>query len=372
MSDRPVFAAIRFVADPPTLELLDQRVLPGHVRHVTCVAAADTAAAIQQMVVRGAPAIGVAAAYGFYMAAVSASAAAGDRAAFDAALDAAYDVLSNSRPTAVNLRWALDRLRGVVSAARPGIALDAVCAAVLDDARAIAREDEAACRAMARHGLALLPAARADGTDGGVRILHHCNTGSLATSNYGTALGLIRAAHHADPRTFVYVDETRPRLQGARLTAFELVQENIDHLLIVDSAAAMLMSAKKVDLVTVGSDRIAASGHVANKIGTLSLAVNARHFGVPFVVVAPVSTIDLNALTGADIEIEEREDSEITHPCGLDCPAVAPAKTRTFNPAFDVTPPDLVTAIVTEYGIARPPYNESLAALCARAARDFI
>jgi methylthioribose-1-phosphate isomerase len=368
MSIGAAFTTIRFIDNPPKLELLDQRVLPGKVCYVTCTSATDTADAIQTMVVRGAPAIGITAAYGFYLAVASAASSCFvDRAAFNKSVTEAYDILNASRPTAVNLKWALDRLRGVIAASSPDDSLPEICKAVLSGAHAIAHEDEAACRAMGQHGLELVPTERRDGTEGGVRILHHCNTGSLATSNYGTALGLIRAAHEADPRTFVYVDETRPRLQGARLTAFELVQEEIDHLLIVDSAAAVLMSMNKVDLVTVGSDRITADGHVANKIGTMSLAVNAKHFSVPFVVVAPISTVDLNAATGSNVEIENRADSEITHPCGLDHPAVAPAETKTFNPAFDITPPDLIAAIVTEFGVARPPYRTSLAALCALA-----
>jgi methylthioribose-1-phosphate isomerase len=307
--------------DPPELVLLDQRVLPSSVAYVRCRTPAEAAAAIRAMVVRGAPAIGCAAAYGYYLGV--AAAVAGNNGALAAAAEDAFHVLNASRPTAVNLHAALLRVDG---ARRSAQAPDAsMCADVLREANAIATEDEAACHAMGRLGLEFVPAR-------GARILHHCNTGSLATSAYGTALGVVRAAFERDPTVHVWIDETRPRLQGARLTAWECAQEGIAHKLIVDSAAAALMALGKVDVVTVGADRVAADGSVANKIGTYSLAVNAKHHGVPFIVVAPTSTIDVTASTGADIPIEERSPSEITHPCGEQHPSVAPEDTPVFNP----------------------------------------
>jgi methylthioribose-1-phosphate isomerase len=310
--------------NPPELVLLDQRVLPASVEYITCRTPSETAAAIRAMVVRGAPAIGCAAAYGYYMGVAATASGSGASTATTSladAAEAAFAELDASRPTAVNLRCALERVNLARLRASAGSELDAV----LREAVAIATEDEAACRAMGQLGLEFVPASNA-------RILHHCNTGSLATSAYGTALGLIRAAHERDPSVHVWVDETRPRLQGARLTAWECVQEGISHQLIVDSAAASLMAAGKVDVVTVGADRIAANGAVANKIGTYSLSVNANHHNIPFIVVAPTSTIDLTASTGADIPIEERIASEVTHPCGDDHPSVAPRDTPVFNP----------------------------------------
>lgn len=350
----------------PLAELLDQRALPGAVEYVRLRTAAETAVAIRDMVTRGAPAIGCTAAYGFYLAAHRASVAGGaDLHSFRAAMDAAYTILEASRPTAVNLRWALDRLRGVLGAHGDDVPLSDRAAAVLRDAHAIYAEDEAACRAMGAHGLTLPVIPRK-----GARIIHHCNTGSLATSSYGTALGLVRAAFDADPTIHVYVDETRPRLQGARLTAWECVQEGISHQLIVDSCAAVLMAAGKVDFCVVGADRIAADGSVANKVGTYSLAVNAKFHNVPFIVVAPTSTVDLSCASGADIPIEERNADEVTHPCGTSSPSVAPSLTPVFNPAFDVTPPALVTHIVTEHGIAeQETFRGDLLKLCGAARR---
>lgn len=257
----------------------------------------------------------------------------------------AYSTLESSRPTAVNLRWALERLQAVLDKSL-GASLTEKKNLLLKEANDIYDEDYAACKAMGAHGLSLV--ARK-----GARFIHHCNTGSLATSCYGTALGLIRAAFEADPTIFVYVDETRPRLQGARLTAWECVQEGIDHQVIADSVAAVVMAAGKVDICVVGSDRIAADGSCANKIGTYSLAICAKYHNIPFVVVAPTTTVDLRCETGKDIPIEERDASELSHPCGLSAPAVTPKESGVYNPAFDVTPPELVSFIVTENGIAR-------------------
>jgi methylthioribose-1-phosphate isomerase len=294
---------------------LDQRKLPGEEVEVECTSAAEVAAAIQTMVVRGAPAIGIAAAYGLALAAARGE----DLAAADA-------VLRASRPTAVNLAWALDEMRADPSPER---------------ARAIHRDEVERCRAMSAHAAGLLTP--------GTRALTHCNAGGLATGGYGSAVGALLAAWERDLLTHVWVDETRPLLQGARLTAWELEAAGIPHAVIADSAAASRMAAGEVDVVFTGADRIAANGDTANKIGTYGLAVLASHHGLPFYVVAPSSTVDHATPSGNEIPIEEREPSEVT--------ARFPAR----NPAFDVTPADLITAIVTEHGVHRPPYAESLA-----------
>jgi methylthioribose-1-phosphate isomerase len=279
-----------------------------------CASAAEVADAIRTLAVRGAPAIGVAAAYGLALAAERGE-----------DLDAAYDVLAFSRPTAVNLRWALDEVRDEPTAER---------------ARALHEQEVERCRAMARHAVSLF--------DPATRVLTHCNTGALATGGYGSALGAVRAAWEAGLVEHVWVDETRPLLQGVRLTAWELETLGIPFSVIVDGAAAALMAAGEVDLVVTGADRIAANGDVANKVGTYGLAVAAVHHGLPLCVVAPTSTLDAEAATGADIPIEERSGSEVS--------ARFPAR----NPAFDVTPAALVSAIVTEAGVHRAPYAESL------------
>jgi len=294
--------------------VLDQRRLPAEEVELWCISAAEVAEAIGTLAVRGAPAIGVAAAYGLALAA-----ARGED------LEQAYDVLAASRPTAVNLQWALDAMRDDPTAER---------------ARALHLEEVDRCRRMAEHAVALIPA--------GARLLTHCNTGGLATGGYGTALGAVRAASEAGLVAHVWVDETRPLLQGARLTAWELDALGIPFSVIVDGAAASLMAAGEVDAVVTGADRIAANGDVANKVGTYGLAVAAAHHGLPLYVVAPTSTLDSATATGSDIPIEERDPAEIT--------SRFPAR----NPAFDVTPSDLVGAIVTEIGVHRAPYAESL------------
>jgi len=295
--------------------LLDQRRLPDEVVEVRCRTAAEVAAAISAMVVRGAPAIGVAAAYGLALAV---------RNGEDA--EAADAVLRASRPTAVNLAWALDRMR-----AEP----------TPEHARRLHAEEVDRCRRMAAHAAALL--------EPRTRALTHCNAGGLATAGYGSAVGALVAAWERGLLGHVWVDETRPLLQGARLTAWELEAAAIPHSVIADSAAASFMSAGEVDCVVTGADRIAANGDVANKIGTYSLAVLARHHGIPFYVVAPTSTVDLATATGDAIPIEERDPAEVT------------TRFRARNPAFDVTPAALVTAIVTEGGVHRPPFQASLA-----------
>ena len=302
--------------------VLDQRRLPDEELELRCGSAAEVADAIRTLAVRGAPAIGVAAAYGLVLAAERGE-----------DLDTAYEVLVCSRPTAVNLRWALDELRDDPTRER---------------ARALHESEVERCRAMGAHALALLPR--------GSRLLTHCNTGALATAGYGSALGAVRAAWEAGLVEYVWVDETRPLLQGARLTAWELEALGIPFSVIVDGAAASLMAAGEVDAVLTGADRIAANGDVANKVGTYGLAVASSHHGLPLYVVAPTSTLDPDVARGADIPIEERAAREIS--------TRFPAR----NPAFDVTPAELVSAIVTEVGVHRAPYAQSLP-LGARSAR---
>ena len=317
------------------LVLLDQRRLPLAEEFVTCATSDEVAHAIADMVVRGAPAIGVTAAYGMALAAM-----AGED------LTGAAQRLLATRPTAVNLAWAVGRL------ARCPDAEAAVAAA-----QRIHAEDIACCADLGRHGLPLFPE--------GARLLTHCNTGALAATGIGTALGMARAAFSAGRLARVYADETRPWLQGARLTAWECLQDGIPCTLLADSAAASLLAAGRVDLVAVGTDRTAANGDVANKIGTYPLAVLAARHGVPFYVAAPTSSIDLETPDGAEIRIEERSPDEVTHAGGV---RVAPEGVEAWNPAFDVTPAELVTVIVTERGIARPPYADSLPPLVCGAA----
>jgi methylthioribose-1-phosphate isomerase len=301
--------------------------------------------------VRGAPAIGVTAAFGLAMAASSAT--PGTVEAQDAALTHAAAVLRAARPTAVNLAWALDRMTRAARRARASGLSNAELASGLErEAQAIHDEDLAACRAIGRWGATLVPEV--------ATVLTHCNAGGLATAGYGTALGVIRAAVEAGKKLRVLADETRPFLQGARLTAWELMQDRIETVLIADSAAGSLLRSGAVDLVVVGADRIARNGDVANKIGTYSAAVLAKENGVPFYVAAPVSTIDPACPDGDAIPIETRDPSEVTELGGV---RVAPEGVGVLNPAFDVTPARYVTAIITELGVARPPYADSLAAL---------
>ncbi|HEY9198005.1 MAG TPA: S-methyl-5-thioribose-1-phosphate isomerase [Gammaproteobacteria bacterium] len=324
--------------------LLDQRHLPQQEDYLFCDNAAQAAQAIRDMVVRGAPAIGIAAAYAVVLAARDAYARGGE--GWRSAIEADLETLAASRPTAVNLFWALARMRTRIAAVQG----DPV-PALLDEARAIHDEDIQANRRMGELGAALL-------TAGGV--LTHCNTGSLATGGYGTALGVIRSGWSAGRIQAVFADETRPWLQGARLTAWELVHDRIPVTLLADSAAAQLMRSGRVQWVIVGSDRIAANGDVANKIGTYSLAVNARHHGVRFMVVAPTSTIDMAIASGADIPIENRDPAEVL---ALGGQRVAAAGAEAWNPAFDVTPAELVDAIVTERGVVEQPTAAKMAAL---------
>jgi methylthioribose-1-phosphate isomerase len=327
--------------------MLDQTRLPHEEIYHAYEEAEEVAQAIETMVIRGAPAIGVAAAMGL---------ALGARQLGTADFQAAYLGLSErmaaTRPTAVNLFWAIDRMRARVDAWRGdhrGL-LDALDA----EAEAIRSEDIAINRAMGAHGAALIP--------DGARVLTHCNTGSLATAGYGTALGVIRAAVESGKKVHVYADETRPYLQGSRLTAWECMREGIEVTVIADSAAGHLMATGEIDLAIVGTDRTVANGDVANKIGTYQVAVLCAHHGLPFYVAAPTSTLDLSIADGSQIPIEERPGSEVR---GVFGHPIAPDGVPVRNPSFDVTPHDLVTAIITEKGIARSPYKEGLSALVA-------
>jgi methylthioribose-1-phosphate isomerase len=335
--------------DGPVIELLDQTRLPAVESVLTCTDVPQLVDAIRRLAVRGAPLLGVAGAYG-----VALAAARGDD------VQAAAASLSGARPTAVNLAWGVGRalqawrttgggtefVPGKITAAQ----------AALAEARAIADADAAASAAMAEHGLGLVGP--------GARILTHCNTGGLVSAGEGTAFAVILAAHRAGRLAKLWIDETRPLLQGARLTAWEAGRAGIEHALLADSAAASLLASGQVDLVLTGADRIAADGSVANKVGTYGLAVLARQHEVPFVVVAPVSTVDLSTPDGASIEVEFRPDEEVAKLAGQ---PVAPAGTRAWNPAFDVTPPSLITAIVTERGLLKPVTPGNLQSLRAGA-----
>jgi methylthioribose-1-phosphate isomerase len=350
MSTPPTFKQLgtSLYWDDGQVLMLDQRRLPAEEVWNRYTDHHQVAEAIQTMVIRGAPAIGCAAAMGL---AAGAWALSRDPGAFTAGLDAICDELIAARPTAVNLAWAIERLRRVASATLAK-GVEATLVALEHEALAVQREDVACCRAMGRIGAKLLPDE--------VTVLTHCNTGTLATGGYGTALGVIRAAVAAGKRVKVYADETRPFLQGARLTAWELSQEGIDVTVICDSMAGALMQQGAVDCVLVGSDRIARNGDVANKIGTYTVAVLAGAHEVPFYVAAPRSTIDLEVADGAQIPIEERPPREVTHMGQMQ---ITPMGVPVRNIAFDVTPARLVTAIITEVGIARPPSEQTVAAL---------
>ncbi|MFQ5896923.1 MAG: S-methyl-5-thioribose-1-phosphate isomerase [Candidatus Methylomirabilia bacterium] len=338
-----MIAPVRWRGD--RLVLLDQTRLPAEEVEWGCGEWRAVAEAIRTLRVRGAPAIGVAAAFGVALAARESPAATFDGLLGD--LEVAIKELAATRPTAVNLFWALERLRRVALDHR-SLPLGELRARLLAEAQTVLEEDVAANRALGQHGAALIPAR--------ARILTHCNTGALATAGYGTALGVVRAAHIQGKVALLWVDETRPVLQGSRLTAWECLKEGIPHRVIADAAAASLMAQGQVDLIITGADRIAANGDTANKIGTYGLAVLARHHGLPFYVAAPVSTVDPSLASGALIPIEERDPREIR---GIGGDLIAPGASPVFNPAFDVTPAALVTAIVTERGVFRPPYDFS-------------
>jgi methylthioribose-1-phosphate isomerase len=306
------------------------------------------AKAITSMVIRGAPAIGVAAAMGLALGMRRCRASGTKQYATE--FQKLCDLLAATRPTAVNLFWAIERMkRAFAEAVQSGKAVGEITALLEAEALRIHDEDVESCRAMGAHGAALVPDS--------ARILTHCNAGALATAGYGTALGVVRAAAEQGKRVAVMADETRPFLQGARLTAWELVKDGIDTTVITDNMAGAMMRLGRVDLVVVGADRIAANGDVANKIGTYGVAVLAREHGIPFYVAAPLSTVDFDTPDGSTIPIEERSAREVTH---IRSTRLAPEGARVHNPAFDVTPAKYVTAIITERGIARPPYTESL------------
>lgn len=328
------------------LALLDQRLLPDQEIWLTYQDPHGVADAIRDMVVRGAPAIGISAAYGVVLAAIQARV----KDDWKGAIGEAIDVLAASRPTAVNLFWALERMKTRLQACQ---APDEAIASLTGEAEAIHAEDVAANRLMGRHALSIME-------ESPFAVLTHCNTGALATGGYGTALGVVRSLWHADRLTRVYADETRPWLQGSRLTAWELQQEGIPVTLNADSAAAQILRQGEVRWVIVGADRITANGDVANKIGTYSLAILARHHGVRFMVVAPSSTVDMALHSGADIPIEERDGTEVRSVRGV---SIAPVKVPVYNPVFDVTPAELIDAIVTEKGVIEKPDAERMTAM---------
>lgn len=331
------------------LKLLDQRCLPAETVYLELRDAHAVAEAIRSMTVRGAPAIGAAAAYGLALAALNSK--SGQTAELIREVEQAADVLRASRPTAVNLFWAIQRVMDRVNASRH-LNADDLRHAILQEAHLIAEEDIRANKQIGMNAQPLIPDP--------AKILHHCNTGSLATVDYGTALGIIRIAHESGKQVHAFLDETRPRLQGAKLSAWELNQLGIPHTVIVDGASGIVMKKIGIDLCVVGADRIAANGDTANKIGTYNLALAAKAHGVPFYVAAPTSTIDMSIRSGEEIPIEERSAEEITH---VGKERIVPEGSPVLNYAFDVTPAHLITAIITEAGIAYPPYEESLARL---------
>jgi methylthioribose-1-phosphate isomerase len=326
--------------------MIDQTKLPREEVYVTCTTYDEVAGAIRTMVIRGAPAIGVAAAMGVALGVLHA-----DPARFDAEFERICDALAATRPTAVNLFWAIDRMKRVFREVRDE-PVERIRERLIREARQIRLEDIAINEAIGRNGMDLVPDCKT--------VLTHCNAGALATAGYGTALGVVRAAISSGKTIDVFADETRPFLQGARLTVWELQHDGIPATLITDNMAGHFLKSGRIGCVVVGADRIAANGDVANKIGTYSVAVLAKENSVPFYVAAPISTLDLTLASGAEIPIEQRAASEVTHVFGV---AVAPEGTAVENPAFDVTPNRYVTAIITERGVARTPYERTLRVL---------
>ncbi|MBK9706581.1 MAG: S-methyl-5-thioribose-1-phosphate isomerase [Acidobacteria bacterium] len=328
--------------------MIDQRLLPTEEVYPVFKNYLEVAFAIKEMVVRGAPAIGVAAAMGVALGVRDAAADTPEK--LDGIFDHICEVLAATRPTAVNLFWGIERMRGLYQKLRSeNKSLNEIRAALIDEAKLVHKEDIEANRSMGRFGADLIP--------DGATVLTHCNAGALATAGYGTALGVIRAAVEAGKNVAVYADETRPFLQGARLTAWELHKDQIPVTLITDNMAGHFMKLGKIDCVVVGADRIASNGDAANKIGTYSVAVLAKENNLPFYVAAPISTLDLNIETGEQIPIEERSELEVSHIKGIQ---LSPDGISIANPAFDVTPNRYISAIITEKGIARPPFKESL------------
>jgi methylthioribose-1-phosphate isomerase len=334
----------------PVLKLLDQRLLPDDIEFLDLTTVEDVWQAIKHLKVRGAPAIGIAAAFGLYLAMrdwQAQTSAEQAKVSFLAALESHAQYLASSRPTAVNLFWAIERMeRHAQQFVETTADIEQWKLALLAEAEQIRAEDEETCRLIGEHALTLF--------HDGIGLLTHCNAGGLATARYGTALAPMYLAHEKGWNIRVFADETRPVLQGARLTAFELQQAGIDVTLICDNMAAMVMSKGWVQAVIVGTDRVAANGDVANKIGTYGLAVLAKAHNIPFYVACPLSTIDLQTADGQSIPIEERDIEEVTEGFGK---RTAPVNIRVFNPAFDVTPHEYVTAIITEKGVVRPPYH---------------
>ncbi|MBA0049488.1 S-methyl-5-thioribose-1-phosphate isomerase [Streptomyces sp. AJS327] len=351
---------LRWVEPPtgPAVGILDQTRLPAEEVELVCADVPSLVEAIQRLAVRGAPALGLTGAYGVALAAVR-----------GADVAEAADLLAYARPTAVNLGYGVRRTERAYREALGRGAAEAAAAA-LAEARTLHREDAEAAERMAAHGRTLL---RELLPEGPMRLLTHCNTGALVSGGRGTALGVVSAVHEAGELRKLWIDETRPLLQGARLTAYEAVRAGMDHAVLADGAAGSLFGAGEVDAVLIGADRVAADGSVANKVGSYPLAVLARYHRVPFIVVAPVSTVDPETERGADIEVEHRSGDEVTwfgsssgEGRGV---RTAPAGAAAYNPAFDVTPPELVSAIVTERGVVSPVTGEGLAALCSTSRR---
>ncbi len=332
------------------LRLVDQTQLPTLYEERICKTVEETAVAIEDMIVRGAPAIGITAAYGMVLGAVENSRLE-TREAFDRAMESARNRLAKTRPTAVNLFWALDRMHALIKA-NAALSNAEMTERLNQEAVRIHEEDIQMCKTIGAHGAKLMPQ--------GATILTHCNAGALATGDYGTALGVIRAAFEQDPTIEVFADETRPYLQGARLTAYELHADGIPVTLITDNMAGHFMKSGRIQAVVVGADRIASNGDVANKIGTYGVAVLAKENGIPFYVAAPTSTIDFEMASGDLIPIEQRSAREVTHIRGVQ---IAPEGVKIENPAFDVTPHAYIAGIITEKGVAKPPYSQSIPAL---------
>jgi len=328
------------------IRMIDQTRLPEELTHLEISDIEVLAEAIKSLRIRGAPAIGIAGAFGVLLGVQNF--AGEDKEAFFKQLKESSEYLSATRPTAVNLSWAIQRMNRVADANKSKPVAE-IKEQLLKEAQTIWEEDREICRRLGKHGAQLLK--------DGFNVLTHCNTGALATADYGTALGVVFAAHEEGKKLHVYADETRPLLQGARLNVWELMNENIDVTLICDNTAAFVMQQKKIDVAIVGADRIAANGDTANKIGTYNVAVLCEKHGVPFYVAAPYSTIDFNLQNGSQIPIEERAAEEITHGFGR---RTAPLNTKVYSPAFDVTPNDLIAGIITEEGVIEPPYEINL------------